>query len=90
MLHRGKTLEDELRRALDHVRASNEFLEKFVGLLESVDEEEKDGKDGAASWKEVAERVKSVVKGVARRDEEKDGSVAVKGEKELIVKSPAE
>lgn len=57
MLHRGKFLEDELKRALDHVRTSNEFLQKFVELLESVDEERKDGSEGAGPWKEVAERV---------------------------------
>jgi hypothetical protein len=73
MLHRGKFLEDELQRALDHVRTSNEFLGKFVELLESVDEDREDGKERAGSWREVAERVKSVVKWGGRCDEEKKG-----------------
>lgn len=89
MLHRGKFLEDALKRALDHVRTSNEFLEKFVELLESVDEDRGNGKEGAGSWKQVVERVKSVVKGPRRRDHENEvgqdaeneGSVVGKDEK---------
>jgi hypothetical protein len=90
LLHRGKFLEDELKRALDHVCTSNEFLEKFVDLFESVDVDRGNGREGAGSWKEIAERVKCVVKGVGRRDDEKEagqdgdekeGSVMVKDEK---------
>lgn len=81
MLHRGRFLEDELKRALDHVRTSNEFLQKFVELLGSVDEERQDGKEGVVSWKEVSERVKSIVKGVGGRDEEKEGPIVGNEEK---------
>lgn len=83
MLHRGKFLEDELKRALDHVRTSNDFLEKFVELLQSVDEERRDGTEGPAPWKEVAERVKSLVQGAGGRNDEKERSIVVKEKGEL-------
>ena len=86
MLHRGKFLEDQLKRALDHLRTSNEFLEKFVELLESVDDERKDGKEGAASWKEVAERVKTVVKGGGRRGDEKEVGQDAENEESVVGK----
>lgn len=86
MLHRGKFLEGELKRALEHVRTSNEFLENFVELLESVDEERGNGKEGAGSWKEVAERVKTVVKGVDRRDDEKEGEQDAENEGSVVGK----
>ncbi|RAO64785.1 uncharacterized protein BHQ10_000797 [Talaromyces amestolkiae] len=88
MLHRGRFLEDELKRALDHIRTSNEFLQKFVELLDSVDEERCDGKEGVTSWKEVAERVKSVVKGARGQDDEKDGSIVVNEEKDGLDGEP--
>lgn len=83
MLHRGKFLEDELQRALNHVRTSNEFLENFVELLESVDEDRENGQERAGSWKEVAERVKSVVKGGGRCDDKEGGQDGA--EKEVSV-----
>jgi hypothetical protein len=86
MLHRGKFLEDELKRALDHVRTSNEFLEKFVELLESVDEERKYGQEDAGSWKEVAERVKNVVKGGGRRVDEKEVGQDAENEESVVGK----
>ena len=72
MLHRGRFLEDELKRALDHVRMSNEFLEKYTELLDSIDEECGGGKDSAGLQSQAADRVKALVKGLGRRDEKKD------------------
>jgi len=86
MLHRGKFLGDELKRALDHVRTSNQFLDKFVELLESVDEDRGNGKEGAGSWKEVAERVKSIVEGSGRRDDRKEGGQDAKNEGSVVGK----
>lgn len=98
MLHRGRFLEDELSRAFNHVRTSNEFLEKFVQLLGSTDENRDDGQGRAGSWKEVAERVKSAVKGAGQRDDdieggqddsEKEGSIVVKNETGESVGEPS-
>jgi hypothetical protein len=61
-------------------------LEKFVEFLESVDEERKDGKEGAASWKEVAERVKTVVKGGGRQGDEKEVGQDAENEESVVGK----
>lgn len=85
MLCRGKFLEEELKRALDHVRMSDEALGKFLELLDSVDGERQDGGESARSWKDVAERVKTVVTAVDRTRNEKGGGQDSAKEKRSIV-----
>ncbi|EED19557.1 hypothetical protein TSTA_028450 [Talaromyces stipitatus ATCC 10500] len=72
MLRRGKFLEHELGRALDHIRTSNQCLKEFISLLESADEDRRDRRGGAGSWLKIAEQVKSVAEWVDRCADDKD------------------